>query len=219
MADGVNGRIPNFKRNSGSDDDIQTLLAMRSNIVNYVHIIDINAPCVVKSSIWNRDTIMTQYCGDNAANFQEYILSISDEAFLLLVLINYSATWMAEIEEEHRKAPKYTFSRKTKRCSVARKPVAETSGIGWSEAGLERYNELYDLVVEDRVSRGGVFNNELLNVFVERRRDRKSAKQVCEPDAKKRRIVPKDDMGLYDTLFENVIATNVSRELHPSMQL
>ena len=84
---------------------------------------------------------------------------------------------------------------------------------------MERYNELYDLVVEDRVSRGGVFNNELLNVFVERRRDRKSAKQVCEPDAKKRRIVPKDDMGLYDTLFENVIATNVSRELHPSMQL
>ena len=47
---------------------------------------------------------MTQYyCSDNAANFHEYILSISDEAFLLLVLINYSATWMAEIEEEHRK--------------------------------------------------------------------------------------------------------------------
>ena len=41
--------------------------------------------------------------GDNAPNFHEYILSISDEAFLLLVLINYSATWMAEIEEEHRK--------------------------------------------------------------------------------------------------------------------
>jgi len=84
---------------------------------------------------------------------------------------------------------------------------------------LEKYNELYDLVVEDRVSRGGVFNNELLNVFVERRRDRKSAKPACEPDAKKRRIVPKDDMGLYDTLFENVIATNASREFHPSMQL
>jgi hypothetical protein len=103
MSDGVNGRIPNFKRNSGSDDDIRTLLAMRSNIVNYVHLIDIYAPCVVKSSIWNRDAIMTQYCGDNASNFHEYILSISDEAFLLLVLLNYSATWMAEIEEEHRK--------------------------------------------------------------------------------------------------------------------
>ena len=43
--------------------------------------------------------------------------------------------------------------------------------------------------------------------------------RACEQDAKKRRIVHKDDMGLYDTLFENVIAKNVLRELHPSMQL
>lgn len=43
---------------------------------------------------------MTQYCGDNAPNFHNYVLSISDEAFLLLVLINYSATWMAKIEED-----------------------------------------------------------------------------------------------------------------------
>jgi hypothetical protein len=84
---------------------------------------------------------------------------------------------------------------------------------------LEKYNELYDLVVEDRASRGAVFNNELLNVFVERRRVRKSAKLLSEPDAKKRRIVPKDDMGLYDTSFGNVIDTNVLREFHPSMQL
>ena len=64
-------------------------------------------------------------------------------------------------------AKAYVF-KKTKRCSLTRKSVAEQTGIGWSEAGLERYNELYDLVVEDRVLRGAVFNNELLNVFVER---------------------------------------------------
>jgi hypothetical protein len=101
--DGVSGRIPNFKRNCGSDDDINSLLSMRKHIVNYVHVIDIYAPCVVKSNIWNRDTNMTQYCGDNLHNFQTYVLSISDEAFLLLVLINYSATWMAEIENEQHK--------------------------------------------------------------------------------------------------------------------
>jgi hypothetical protein len=117
------------------------------------------------------------------------------------------------------KAPKYTFSRKTKRCGVTHKTGAEQTGIGWSETGLAKYNELYDLVVEDRVSRGAVFNNELLNVFVERRRSRKSAKLACEPDAKRCRIVPKDDMGLYDTSFGNVIDTNVLREFHPSMQL
>ena len=103
LKEGVSGRIPNFKCNSGNDADIKALLTMRSNIVNYVHVIDIYAPCVVKSSIWNRNTFMMQYCGDNASNFHEYVLSISDEAFLLLVFINYSATWMAEIEDEHRK--------------------------------------------------------------------------------------------------------------------
>jgi hypothetical protein len=49
------------KRNSGNNADIQALLAMQSNIFNYVHVIDIYAPCVVKSSIWNHDAIMTQY--------------------------------------------------------------------------------------------------------------------------------------------------------------
>ena len=101
--DGMSGRIPNFKRNCGSSDDINSLLAMRHNIINYVHVIDIYAPCVVKSNIWNRDANMTQYCGDNLHNFQTYVLSISDEAFLLLMLIKYSATWMAEIEDEQRK--------------------------------------------------------------------------------------------------------------------
>ena len=76
---------------------------MQSNIVNYVLVIDIYAPSVVKSSIWNRNAIMMQYCGDNAPYLHECVLSISDEAFLLLVLIHYSATWMAEIEDEYCK--------------------------------------------------------------------------------------------------------------------
>ena len=64
------------------------------------------------------------------------------------------------------KAPKYTFSRKTKDGGLSDKTNPTKHGIGWSEAGLEKYNELYDLVVEDCVSRGAVFNNELLSVFV-----------------------------------------------------
>ncbi len=65
--------------------------------------IDTYAPYIVKSSIWNNDATMEQYCGDNAAIFNKYMLSISDEAFLLIVLINYAATWMSEIAEEHCK--------------------------------------------------------------------------------------------------------------------
>ena len=79
---------------------------MRKNIVNYVHVIDIYAPCIVKSSVWNNDARMKQYCGENA-DFHNYVLSISDEAFLLVVLINYTATWMSEIAAEHRKVNRH----------------------------------------------------------------------------------------------------------------
>jgi hypothetical protein len=36
-------------------------------------------------------------------NFWDNILSHSDEAFLLLVLIDCCATWMAKIERQHNK--------------------------------------------------------------------------------------------------------------------
>ena len=68
------------------------------------------------------------------------------------------------------KAPKYTFSRKTKDGGLSDKTNLTKHGIGWSEAGLEKYNELYDLVVEDSMSRWAVFNKELLNVSAERQR-------------------------------------------------
>ena len=104
LSDGISGRIPNFNRHSnGSNADIDALLMMRSSIVTYVHIIDIYAPCIVRSNVWNREEHMKQYCGDNLQNFQDYILSVSDKAFLLLVLVNYTATWYAEIQAEHTK--------------------------------------------------------------------------------------------------------------------
>ena len=48
------------------------------------------------------------------------------------------------------------------------------------------------------VSSGAVVNNELLNVFVERRRER-NAKPDCEPESKRRKVTPKDDIGLYNS--------------------
>ena len=92
-------------------------------------------------------------------------------------------------------------------------------GIGWSEAGLVKYDELYDLVVEDRVSRGAVFNNELLNVFVERQQER-NAKPDSKPESKRRNTVPKDDMmEPYNTSYVNVLDSSMSHDFHPSTQL
>jgi hypothetical protein len=73
------------------------MLAMRDNIVQYVNLIDIYAPCIVGSAKWNDVNNMNLHCGDNVILFQQQVLSISDEAFLLTVLYNYSANWMSEI--------------------------------------------------------------------------------------------------------------------------
>ena len=43
---------------------------------------------------------MEWYCGNNASLFNDRVLSLSDEAFLLVVLINNSAEWMWKIEME-----------------------------------------------------------------------------------------------------------------------
>jgi hypothetical protein len=80
-----------------SDEDMDYLLAMRANLVNYVNVIDIYAPCIVGTSAWNDETNMRRYCGTSDDLFHHHVLSKSDEAFWLLVLINYSAGhWLSE---------------------------------------------------------------------------------------------------------------------------
>jgi hypothetical protein len=71
------------------------------------------------------------------------------------------------------------------------------AGIGWMEDGYNKFNELYDLVHEDRMLRGATFNNELLNVFLERQRIVKTNPQL--PNLRKRKTIPRDDMGSINT--------------------
>jgi len=101
--DGVNGKIPHFKINSGDEADMEYMLAMREHLVHYVNFIDIYAPCIVGHKTWNNIANMTRFCTGNGDMFHNHVLSLSDEAFLLLVLLNYSATWMSEIKAEHAK--------------------------------------------------------------------------------------------------------------------
>jgi hypothetical protein len=108
LEDGVAGKIPHFKQNNGSDADMAYMLAMRNNIVQYVNLIDIYAPCIVGYAKWNDVDNMNEHCGDNVLRFQEHVFSISDETFLLTVLYNYSANWMSEIVIENAKVS--TFS-------------------------------------------------------------------------------------------------------------
>ena len=92
-------------------------------------------------------------------------------------------------------APLYTFSRKQRAANVASLPV-----IGWSAEGFAKYNSMYDAVVEDRVSRGGVFNDALLSFYLERHRS-----MVAKPnraiDPVNCKAIPRDDLDMFDTRY------------------
>ena len=104
LLEGMCGNIAQYSKiNNGSDAEMKYMLDMRNNLVHYVHFIDIYAPCIVEHMQWNDKAKMLQYCGKGATLFNEYILSISDEAFLLLMLYNFTSTWMSELQCEQAK--------------------------------------------------------------------------------------------------------------------
>ena len=76
------------------------------------------------------------------------------------------------------------------------------AGIGWTEEGFTKFNELYDRVVEDRKNRGAAFNQELLNVITERQRSKRQ-KLNGRAKGEKRKTIPKDDMGNLGSFPDN----------------
>lgn len=83
--------------------------------------------------------------------------------------------------------PKYTFSR------ISRQQQAN-GGIGWSDDGIAKYNDIYDLVEGDRRLRGNAFNQELLKVHQRRRqKNKKGADRSIDNDRAKKRK-PRDDL-------------------------
>ena len=97
-SDGISGKYPFFKTPTGTESDMNYLFAMRENMVHYVHLIDIFAPCIVGRSNWNNTTNMVRFCGQNQKLFNDNVFSVSDEAFLLLVLDNYTESWLSEVD-------------------------------------------------------------------------------------------------------------------------
>lgn len=73
------------------------LLELRQNIVDYVDFIHIFAPCVVSCAKWKDHQSFDRLQTGNAMAFNE-LLTPSDEAFILLVFINYAERWYAELQ-------------------------------------------------------------------------------------------------------------------------
>lgn len=90
--------------NNNCEEEMNFLLEMRKNICHYAQILDMYAPCIVLARNWNNDANMAKHCTTTDRKmWAEKILSISDEAFLLLVLLNYSKRWSAELLRETKK--------------------------------------------------------------------------------------------------------------------
>ena len=92
---------PHMNLFSGCDAEIKHLLEMRAEFCFYCAILDTYAPCIVSARAWNNDANMTRNCCTTDQKlFNTLVLSVSDEAFLLLVLINAGARWMAELKRK-----------------------------------------------------------------------------------------------------------------------
>lgn len=103
---------PHLNLFSGCDAEIAHLLEMRADVCHYCAILDMYAPCVVSNRSWNNDANMHRNCCTSDAKlFNNFVLSVSDEAFMLLVLINAGARWMAELKREWAKVRMLRFQR------------------------------------------------------------------------------------------------------------
>ena len=94
---------PMFHLMSGSDEHVRKMLGMRNDIMFYSEFLDYYAPAVVGNLTWNDDAKMRAHCcTTDVRTFAKHILSVSDEAFIILVLVNAASRWMYEIIREER---------------------------------------------------------------------------------------------------------------------
>ena len=86
---------------NGSDEHVRKMLGMRNDILFYSEFLDHYAPAVVGNLTWNDDAKMNAHCcTTDLRTFAKHILSVSDEAFIILVLVNAARRWMYEISRD-----------------------------------------------------------------------------------------------------------------------
>lgn len=75
---------------------------MRKNMTHYVEFLDMFAPSVVTSRVWNDDLLVEAACNGGLGAFEQ-LLTVTDEAFILLAMSNYVTRWYAEIDKDIQK--------------------------------------------------------------------------------------------------------------------
>ena len=153
--------------NTGIDDlpTVRSMLSLRKNNKNeinqnYVVFCEKFLRCIVGIKIFRSS------CKKH--KLSTYV-SLSDEAFALLLLENSEHRWNSEIElkkngnevvEEFLLPTKYTGAGKSKQQKGFTKKFK-----GWTFEGIAKYNHLRDLIRKDRNENGVEFDSYMLNHF------------------------------------------------------
>jgi hypothetical protein len=80
----------------GTNAHFTYLMGLRNNHAHYLQLIDTFAPCLVGKYLWNNDAAMERMCSSLHQHEFDNLFSVSDEAFVLLLIDNYAARWVAE---------------------------------------------------------------------------------------------------------------------------
>jgi hypothetical protein len=106
--------------------------------------------CVVRKTIWGKKKYQARISEAVYANTTDKIVTVSDEAFGLVLYENYIDKW---ITKYHNPSTHGEGRGKKILGKYTRSSVGYTEYGGWSEEGVLRFNELCSLVEEDRRSR------------------------------------------------------------------
>ena len=88
-------------RFQGNDTDSNYIMCMRRNITHYVEFLNTFSPSMVSLKKWSTFAVMEAACVGQGA-FSD-MLTVSDEAFMLLLIDNYAVRWYAENERARKK--------------------------------------------------------------------------------------------------------------------
>lgn len=168
------------------------------------------APCVVGKSLYKQRL--------KSAKCEEDLITVSDEAFLYLILENAYDRWVDIFKRSQREdADRRTKGREwrwesdvptqyteggIKFSATATRPQGRGSSKGWTNEGILRYNELFRMVRKDRQNHKHAFQD-----WVE-------AKQVEMTTTKKEAADwrGKEEVDIESDLFERFQVVNHSKD-------
>ncbi len=140
---------------------MEDFLKGRSHVVAYTVFFDHFVPCALKKTEWERRIAIS---GTHTESTDNFLSTVSDEAFALLLLENSYDRWF-DLYTNNDGGVMQQRGVKERRFESDVPPLYTRGGIkyqnyqsklgekkGWSDDGIIRFNELYEMVKRDRTA-------------------------------------------------------------------